>query len=433
MILKTEEALGQEAPAAAEFLEKLGRLEFWKIFFASRDFTPRLEKFSWDYWREIPFFTKPDFLKAGFEPRWQDAVAGDGFDAYRFIFRITSGTTGATEPLLILRPQSAPRSVPDDEPRTIWLYEPFSLGLRGVLFNILCNRRENTNKNQAFVIDPYTLNQKMREAIRDFNADSVAAFPTGLAKFTSVFEAGENFFKTIKKAILGGDFLSKGHLEAVKDRFQSLAIDLSYGLAEFGVVGEPCRFLNKKYGFNAYHPRQRRRVIEVVDADEEGYGEIVGTLMAPVELALLRYRTGDIGKALREKCECGADFTIFLVGRKDFDYVKCAGAMVVRQELERVLGGFEDIVGEWRAEAREFVRGRRLLGELTLKVKVKDVSLGKTEVVSSLAGAVSRELFLTPTETLAELAAKGKFLPLRLELVEEFGKENKQVLLRKIT
>jgi len=73
------------------------------------------------------------------------------------------------------------------------------------------------------------------------------------------------------------------------------------------------------------------------------------------------------------------------------------------------------------------------LGELTLKVKVKDVSLGKTEVVSSLAGAVSRELFLTPTETLAELAAKGKFLPLRLELVEEFGKENKQVLLRKIT
>ena len=174
-------------------------------------------------------------------------------------------------------------------------------------------------------------------------------------------------------------------------------------------------------------------MIEVVDADEEGYGEIVGTLMAPVELALLRYRTGDIGKALREKCECGADFTIFLVGRKDFDYVKCAGVMVVRQELERVLGEFENVVGEWRAEAREFVRGRRLLGELTLKIKIKDVSLGKTEAVSSLAEAISRELFLTPTETLAELVAKGKFLPLRLESVEEFGKENKQILLRKIT
>ncbi|OHA00940.1 MAG: hypothetical protein A3C07_00855 [Candidatus Sungbacteria bacterium RIFCSPHIGHO2_02_FULL_47_11] len=433
-ILKTEIQLEKARDRYKNFLSEASSRSFWQVHFENHNFAYQPEKFSWEYWREIPVFTKEDFLKIGLEKRIADiGVGGAEKPARGFAFRITSGTTRQTEPVLTIRGAGPPYKIPENEWRTIWMYNPCTLALRGVLINNACNERERTTRYQTLALDPYRLDESSRQALLEFHADNISAFPYAMSRFASFFaESDAKELPQLAKAYIGGDFLSDKEGRLIRSIFKKIELEISYGLAEFGNIGRPCRFLAGRYGRNAYHPRQSY-LVELMDLDKNGIGEIVATNPVSPDFALIRYRTGDIGRAIREKCECGMQWTLILEGRKGFDIVKCGGAMVVRQELERVIGWLKDDIADWRAEAREILQGNRIMGELAVFVKPTP-SFARKNInhASYLAEAIGGKLYVTPTETLKNLADSHRFMPLCIELVKDFPVDQKLVRLKKI-
>lgn len=431
-ILGTKTGLEKRKDRVKQFLANANGFLFWNKHFANHNFQFKPGKFSWDYWRTIPFFYKEDFLRIGLSARMADAKINAGANLYNFILRMTSGTSGLTEPIAVLRPING-RVFPKGEERTVWTHDAYVIGLLGTLLHIDANRLANTNRYQMLLLNPFRVGASAAATMNDFKADSVSAFPAVLARLASLML--ENKIPapaSIKKVILSGDFLHNSQRALIEQIFRNPKIELGYGLGEFGKIGNPCIFLAPKYGLNAFHPIQYKRLIELADIDENGYGEIIATSLGDPAICLIRYRTGDMARALQEKCECGANFTLILAGRKNFDYIKCAGAMLVRQELERVLKTLTEYIEEWRAEAREALNNTRIVGELTLKIKPTSQYDSLTNPEEFIRSKIEKTLFLTPTHTLANLISSGAFSSLKIERVENFPQTKKPLLLRRV-
>src|SRR5439155_6237324 len=54
-----------------------------------------------------------------------------------------------------------------------------------------------------------------------------------------------------------------------------------------------------------YHEYAEHGIIEVVDPDQNGIGEVVGTSFINYAMPLLRYKTGDRARRSRQACTCG--------------------------------------------------------------------------------------------------------------------------------
>ena len=434
MLLIRKELQRAEARILRRFRRSAIKCELVKRHFTNQGFAPDLNGFGWREWASVPFFTKEDFMKIGLEARLEDTLERRKEQLYGFMLRVTSGTSGMQEPPLFLRSVGAVSK--EGELRTLWIYDSFVQSLQGALIHILKNQKTGSSRHQALVLTRAELRPEAYSGISDFGPDNLCGFPSNLMGLidpaSGSFQGSPSFFSLVKIIYIGGDFLSTAQYMALRYLFKIADVSLEYGLSEFGKIGFPCRFLQERYGFNAYHPVSGKSLIELVDIDDEGYGEIVGTNLTRIRLSLIRYRTGDIGRALEERCQCGEDFTLFVIGRKNFDYVKCGGAMIVRQELDRVMLCFKKYVEDWRAEAREVRHLRSAIGELTLKIKPTAELNCDKDSMRTLASQISGMLYITPTETLMSLSQKQKFMPLKLEIAVEFPYAPKRILIRKI-
>ncbi|MBI4119316.1 MAG: hypothetical protein HY456_00530 [Parcubacteria group bacterium] len=412
------------------FLAELQKLEFWRRHFANHNFQFAADDVSGEYWERVPFLTKEDFLKVGLEPRLRDLREKIGKETKRFALRTTSGTTTG-EPCLFVNPIGFRH---ESRRRTLWIEGPFMICLRGTLLHIFNNFHNKSFAFQTLVLDPAKFDATMRHAVAEFGADNIFSFPANLVKFMSAFGETDSLSSGIKFIDLSGDFLSAAQRRLIDRFFRAAELKHGYTLTEAGMVAVPCRELERRYGHsNVYHPASSNNfIVELADADESGCGEIVVT-RTDTAWALLRYRTGDMGRAVREECSCGAGFTLFLAGRKNYDYVRCAGALIVRAELERVVGALSSYIAEWRAEVRERQMNGKLVGELKLIVKpTASYGLDIRRNLLPLAERISRNLFLTPNKTLANLVSEGRFLPLAIEITDGFPDAPKQILIRKI-
>jgi len=434
LILKTETRFEKEAERIKHFFSRANEFLFWRKHFANHGFEFSPERFGRDYWQTIPFFEKSDFLRYGLDLRLKDAAIETSGNIYNFILRMTSGTSGITEPLALLRPVTAGgRNFKKEEFRTLLVENAYVIGLLGTLYCIDANRIEGINRHQLLLLNPHPAAKKIDKTLDDFSPDNISAFPAALTHLSSLMLENKITAPTsIQNIFLRGDFLQNSQRALIENVFKKISIELGYGLGEFGRIGNLCTFLAKKYGLSAFHPVQYRRLIELADIDENGYGEIVATSFGNPATCLIRYRTGDVGRVLQEECECGKKFTLILTGRKNFDYVKCAGAMLVRQELERVLTSLKDYIEEWRAETREVLNGVRIVGEITLKIKVTSGYAVLANPKEFIRAEVEKNLFLTPTHTLANLISSGAFLPLKIEQADSFPETKKPLLLRRV-
>lgn len=100
-----------------------------------------------------------------------------------------------------------------------------------------------------------------------------------------LFAGGENITETARVAV---------------ERVWGAPVYLNYGQTEsFGAIGIECR---EKDG---YHRNDLNFIFEIVDEDEEGYGELVYTTLTRDVMPLIRYRSTDITRLMNEPCACG--------------------------------------------------------------------------------------------------------------------------------
>ena len=99
-----------------------------------------------------------------------------------------------------------------------------------------------------------------------------------------------------------------------------------------------------------YHVNEFDFCVEIVDADSDGYGEIVLTTVNRRVMPLIRYRTGDVARWLPDACPCGLPFRRLspLRGRLD-EQVSCAWGNLHPDFFEPLLRDVPGLANDWQA------------------------------------------------------------------------------------
>lgn len=139
--------------------------------------------------------------------------------------------------------------------------------------------------------------------------------------------------------------------EAIEKLWNAQVYDF-FGLSDiFGACAGMC---SEK---NGLHLAEDNILVEVIDpetlepvADGER-GELVFTTLKKTARPLIRFRTGDVGFVIRDKCGCGRTHArISITGRLD-DLLIISGVNVFPSDIEFVVRNFPQFSGEYRITA----------------------------------------------------------------------------------
>ena len=153
------------------------------------------------------------------------------------------------------------------------------------------------------------------------------------------------------------------------------------GATEVGAHGFSCS------ARDGVHINESEFIVEILDASgearEEGEGELVLTNLGRWGMPVIRYRTGDRVRAVRDGCSCGRTLVKLvggIAGRVD-DMVTVRGVNVFPSAIEGIVRRFDE-VGEYRVELARV----REMDELRCVVEAP------AEVAERVGTAIHREL-----------------------------------------
>jgi phenylacetate-CoA ligase len=169
-----------------------------------------------------------------------------------------------------------------------------------------------------------------------------------LARFTEVAEAEGGPFPL--KLLIGGGGGGITHRTRSRiETFWKAPLVMTYGSAETAtVLGFEC--LRR----DGYHLNEFDFFVEILDPDEEGFGEVVVTTARRKVMPLIRYRTRDVARFLPGDCSCGFPFRRLspLRGRLD-EIVASVWGNVHPDFFEKLLGSVAGISDDWQVGLQE--------------------------------------------------------------------------------
>lgn len=173
----------------------------------------------------------------------------------------------------------------------------------------------------------------------------VVADPTWLVSFSEIAEKEGAF--PLKFIMAAGDRMTDVYRDYVESVWKCPVL-LGYGSTEQGGAGMECRCKN------GYHVDDFNLYYEIVDPDEDGYGELVATTLARRTMPFIRYRVHDVTRFIDAPCACGAPLRRIerIRGRRDEMVVMGAGNMYP-EIFERVLADVVGIADNWQVVVRQ--------------------------------------------------------------------------------
>ena len=169
-----------------------------------------------------------------------------------------------------------------------------------------------------------------------------------LSRFTEVAEA-EGRPYPLKLLVGGGGGGITDRARAKIETFWEAPLCMTYGLTEAGtLLGFEC--LRR----DGYHLNEFDFYVEILNPDNEGYGEVAITTVHRSVMPLIRYRTRDVARLIPERCPCGLPFRRLspLRGRLD-EIVASVWGNVHPDFFEKILGAVPDIDDDWQVALRE--------------------------------------------------------------------------------
>ncbi|MBE6042271.1 MAG: phenylacetate--CoA ligase family protein, partial [Clostridiales bacterium] len=138
------------------------------------------------------------------------------------------------------------------------------------------------------------------EKIREWKPDVITGIPVQMAALARYCELNGEPVR-VREVLLSADDVP----EAICDRLRRVwgsRVFRHFGMTELCIAGgcECCADMG-------YHLRHGDHYFEILDPDEEGYGEVAITTFHHEAMPLLRYRTGDFARIDRSRCACGSD------------------------------------------------------------------------------------------------------------------------------
>src|ERR1043165_9239955 len=152
----------------------------------------------------------------------------------------------------------------------------------------------------------------------------------------------------VKFLFAGGENITETARAAVERVWQAL-LYLNYGQTEaFGAIGVEGK---QKEG---YHRNDLNFIFEIVEEDEEGYGELVYTTLTRNVMPLIRYRSTDITRLVDEPCTCGLFAKrIGKIRARADEMVVCGMGNVGPWVFAEVLGEMLPAGADWPAGVRD--------------------------------------------------------------------------------
>lgn len=203
-----------------------------------------------------------------------------------------------------------------------------------------------------------------REAVdrlQGYGFTVVIADPFWLSRFTEIAMA--RGIRTPMKAFISGAERMTEHLRSLIEDYWHAPVYMTYASTELGAcLGAECP---AKAG---YHLHEYDYAVEVIDPDEEGFGEIVFTSLSRTVMPLIRYRTGDIARVISGTCSCGLPFRRLsaIRGRTD-ELIPCVWGNVHPELFADLLYGAPGVGDEWQVALCQ--RGLRPVFEFRLEME----------------------------------------------------------------
>ncbi|MGH9430964.1 MAG: phenylacetate--CoA ligase family protein [Terriglobia bacterium] len=172
------------------------------------------------------------------------------------------------------------------------------------------------------------------------------ADPTWLVSLSEIAEK-EGVFP-LKVIFAAGDRMTDVYRNYVQQVWQAPVI-LGYGSTEAGGgLGMECK---ERQG---YHFDEFNFLVEVLNPDSEGYGELVITTLSRRTQPLIRYRARDIARLIIDPCPCGTPLARIsrIKGRRDEMVVMGAGNMHP-EIFEKVLQDVPGLSTRWQVAVRQ--------------------------------------------------------------------------------
>jgi phenylacetate-CoA ligase len=174
----------------------------------------------------------------------------------------------------------------------------------------------------------------------------IIADPTWLVSLTEIAEREGSV--PIKLIVAAGDRMTDVYRSYVQKVWEAPVV-LGYGSTEAGGgLGMECRQRD------GYHLDEFNFLFEIVDPDDEGYGELVMTTLSRRTQPFIRYRTRDVARFIDQPCPCGAPLRRIsrIKGRRDEMVVMGAGNLHP-EIFEKLLHEVKGISERWQVVVRQ--------------------------------------------------------------------------------
>ncbi|HEX9441895.1 MAG TPA: phenylacetate--CoA ligase [Roseiflexaceae bacterium] len=223
------------------------------------------------------------------------------------------------------------------------------------------------------------------QLMRDFGSTVLCCTPSYalLIAETAAEEGIDPASLALKIGLFGAEPWSERMRQEIESRLGLLALD-HYGLSEVIGPGVASECVHKQ----GLHICEDHFIPEIVDPDSSArlpdgeIGELVFTCVTKEALPLLRYRTRDRTRLIREPCACGRTTARMqkVLGRTD-DMIIVRGVNVFPSQIETVLLEFGEVAPHYQIVVD---RGRDLLDELDVLVEASAEVFQSQERLSQL-------------------------------------------------
>jgi phenylacetate-CoA ligase len=231
------------------------------------------------------------------------------------------------------------------------------------------------------------MSRRQAMLLRDLGGQVLAATPSyALVIAQAVREAGIELSELrLELGLLGGEPWTEAMRTQIEAELGLTAIGC-YGLSEMCGPGVASECVEARSGM---HVMDDHFLVEVIDPEsgervpEGDEGELVFTTLQKEALPLIRYRTGDIGSVVAERCECGRTQPriMSLVGRRD-DMLIVRGVNLFPSHVEHLLVGQPEVAAHYQLIVE---RGDRM-DELTVMCEPADAGADRDALRTRLEG-----------------------------------------------
>jgi len=202
--------------------------------------------------------------------------------------------------------------------------------------------------------------------------------PTWMVQLTELAEAQGRAYP-LKLIVGSGEMLTERARTWIEKTWQATFL-MAYASVDAGTaIGVEC---HERQG---YHVNDAELWIEIVDPDEEGYGEVVFTTLSRTTMPLIRYRTRDIARLMHEPCPCGRPGRRLskIIGRAD-EMVVFGGGNIHPSFFEVIFKEIPEITEDWQVA----VRHREVKEILEFRVELKEDSQPTEPVALKVKSAI---------------------------------------------